>query len=67
MAAVFDHVAARIADFKIPQYVAVSTTSPPRSPGGKLLKRRLRTGTDWARRPALTGPPLSRPLVGSQQ
>jgi long-chain acyl-CoA synthetase len=45
MAVVFDYLAAHIADFQIPQYVAVSTT---RNPGGKLLKRRLRTDTDWA-------------------
>jgi len=38
----------RIADFKIPQYVAVSATPLPRNPGGKLLKRRLREDVDWA-------------------
>jgi hypothetical protein len=37
-----------LADFKIPQYVAVSATPPPRNPGGKLLERRLRTDTDRA-------------------
>ncbi len=37
-----------IADFKIPQYVAVSATPLPRNPGGKLLKRRLREDVDWA-------------------
>ena len=42
-AAVFEY----LADFKVPQHVAVSTTPPPRSPGGKLLKRQLRTDTDW--------------------
>ena len=37
-----------LADFKIPQYVAVSATAPPRNPGGKLLERRLRTDTGRA-------------------
>jgi acyl-CoA synthetase (AMP-forming)/AMP-acid ligase II len=48
MAAVFDYLGAHIADFKIPQYVAVSTAPLPRNPGGKLLKRYLRDQTDWA-------------------
>ena len=37
-----------IADFKVPQYVAVSAAPLPRNPGGKLLKRKLREETDWA-------------------
>jgi long-chain acyl-CoA synthetase len=48
VAAVFDYLGAHIADFKIPQYVAVSAAPLPRNPGGKLLKRRLRDDTDWA-------------------
>ena len=47
-AAVFDYLGAHIADFKIPQYVAVSAAPLPRNPGGKLLKRHLRDQTDWA-------------------
>jgi acyl-CoA synthetase (AMP-forming)/AMP-acid ligase II len=46
-AAVFDYLAERIADFKIPQFLAVSAAPLPRNPGGKLLKRRLREETDW--------------------
>ena len=46
--AVLDYLGAHIADFKVPQYVAVSTTPLPRNPGGKLLKRRLREDVDWA-------------------
>jgi long-chain acyl-CoA synthetase len=46
--AVLDYLSAHIADFKVPQYVAVSTAPLPRNPGGKLLKRRLRDETDWA-------------------
>ena len=48
VAAVFDYLGAHIADFKIPQYVAVSAAPLPRNPGGKLLKRQLRDQTDWA-------------------
>jgi long-chain acyl-CoA synthetase len=48
VAAVFDYLGAHIADFKIPQYVAVSAVPLPRNPGGKLLKRQLRDETDWA-------------------
>jgi long-chain acyl-CoA synthetase len=48
VAAVFDYLGAHIADFKIPQYVAVSAAPLPRNPGGKLLKRHLRDQTDWA-------------------
>jgi long-chain acyl-CoA synthetase len=47
-ASVFAYLGARIADFKIPQYVALSATPLPRNPGGKLLKRQLRDQTDWA-------------------
>jgi long-chain acyl-CoA synthetase len=48
VAAVFDYLGAHIADFKIPEYVAVSAVPLPRNPGGKLLKRHLRDHTDWA-------------------
>jgi acyl-CoA synthetase (AMP-forming)/AMP-acid ligase II len=37
----------RLADFKVPQYVAVRATPLPRNPGGKVLKPSLRTETDW--------------------
>jgi acyl-CoA synthetase (AMP-forming)/AMP-acid ligase II len=46
--AVLDYLGVHIADFKIPQYVAVSATPLPRNPGGKLLKRQLRETVDWA-------------------
>lgn len=49
--AVLDHLATRLADFKVPQYVAVRTDPLPRNPGGKLLKRDLREQTEW-------GPPV---------
>ena len=46
--AVLGYLGEHIADFKVPQYVAVSGTPLPRNPGGKLLKRRLREDVDWA-------------------
>jgi long-chain acyl-CoA synthetase len=45
--AVLGHLRGRLADFKIPQYVDVRPTPLPRNPGGKILKRQLREGTDW--------------------
>jgi acyl-CoA synthetase (AMP-forming)/AMP-acid ligase II len=37
----------RLADFKVPQYVAVRSEPLPRNPGGKVLKPPLREQTDW--------------------
>jgi long-chain acyl-CoA synthetase len=37
----------RLADFKIPQYVAIRSEALPRNPGGKILKKQLRTATEW--------------------
>ncbi|NYJ03823.1 class I adenylate-forming enzyme family protein [Petropleomorpha daqingensis] len=37
----------RLADFKVPQYVAVRAEPLPRNPGGKVLKPPLREQTDW--------------------
>ncbi len=36
-----------LADFKIPQYVAMRTEPMPRNPGGKMLKPLLRRETEW--------------------
>jgi long-chain acyl-CoA synthetase len=36
-----------LADFKVPQYVAVRAEPLPRNPGGKVLKPTLRNGTEW--------------------
>ncbi|MFC5139726.1 class I adenylate-forming enzyme family protein [Actinomycetospora rhizophila] len=44
---VLSYLDTQIADFKVPQYVVVSADPLPRNPGGKLLKRTLRDGTDW--------------------
>ena len=45
--AVIGHVRERIADFKVPQYVALCDQALPRNPGGKVLKGRLREETEW--------------------
>jgi len=37
----------RLADFKVPQFYAVSGEPLPRNPGGKILKRQLREATQW--------------------
>ena len=38
-----------LADFKVPQYVAVRTEPIPRNPGGKMLKPVLRRETEWGK------------------
>jgi acyl-CoA synthetase (AMP-forming)/AMP-acid ligase II len=37
----------QLADFKVPQYVAMRSDPLPRNPGGKVLKPVLRKETDW--------------------
>ncbi|TWP34191.1 class I adenylate-forming enzyme family protein [Leekyejoonella antrihumi] len=49
-AAITAYLDGRIADFKIPQYIIVSSDPLPRNPGGKILKGPLRTLTDWGER-----------------
>jgi long-chain acyl-CoA synthetase len=44
---VIAYVGERIADFKVPQYVAVRTDPLPRNPGGKVVKKQLREETEW--------------------
>ncbi|WP_203336729.1 class I adenylate-forming enzyme family protein [Nocardioides limicola] len=39
----------RLADFKVPQYVALRDLPLPRNPGGKVLKGDLREHTEWGR------------------
>ena len=45
--AVLAHVRPLIADFKVPQYIAVRSDPLPRNPGGKVLKKQLREETVW--------------------
>jgi long-chain acyl-CoA synthetase len=45
--AVIAHARERIADFKVPQYVALRDEPLPRNPGGKVLKTQLRQETEW--------------------
>jgi acyl-CoA synthetase (AMP-forming)/AMP-acid ligase II len=42
-------VAEKLADFKVPQYVAIRASPLPRNPGGKILKKRLREEIDWGK------------------
>jgi long-chain acyl-CoA synthetase len=46
IAGVIAHAREQLADFKVPQYVAVRTEPLPRNPGGKVLKAQLRDG-EW--------------------
>ncbi|AKN17571.1 putative acyl-CoA dehydrogenase [Mycobacterium haemophilum DSM 44634] len=45
--AVLDHCRGQLADFKVPQYVAVVDSALPRNAGGKLLKGKLRGQVVW--------------------
>ena len=38
-----------LADFKVPQYVVVRKEMLPRNPGGKILKKQLRTTVEWGK------------------
>jgi acyl-CoA synthetase (AMP-forming)/AMP-acid ligase II len=44
LAGVIAHAREQLADFKVPQYVAVRAEPLPRNPGGKVLKAELRDG-----------------------
>jgi acyl-CoA synthetase (AMP-forming)/AMP-acid ligase II len=46
---VVGYASLHLADFKVPQYVAVRPDPLPRNPGGKVLKSRLRDQTDWGK------------------
>ncbi len=45
--AVIGYCREHLADFKVPQYVAVREEPLPRNPSGKLLKTSLREQTPW--------------------
>ena len=47
--AVLSHCRTHLADFKVPQYVALRDEALPRNPSGKLLKTRLRDETAWGK------------------
>ncbi len=47
--AVIAYGRAHMADFKVPQCVAVREDPLPRNPSGKVLKARLREETDWGK------------------
>jgi acyl-CoA synthetase (AMP-forming)/AMP-acid ligase II len=45
--AVIGYCRSHLADFKVPQYIAIRDEALPRNPGGKLLKKQLREQTRW--------------------
>jgi acyl-CoA synthetase (AMP-forming)/AMP-acid ligase II len=45
--AICEFLKGRVADFKIPQFMAIRPDPLPRNPGGKILKPRLRNETAW--------------------
>jgi len=47
--AVLSHCRSQLADFKVPQYLALREDPLPRNPGGKVLKAQLRDETDWGK------------------
>ncbi len=49
VAAVIAHLRGRLADFKVPQFVATRSEPLPRNPGGKILKKQLREETTWGK------------------
>src|SRR6202035_531646 len=49
VSAVLGYCRAHLADFKVPQYIAVREEALPRNPSGKLLKKQLREETRWGR------------------
>jgi acyl-CoA synthetase (AMP-forming)/AMP-acid ligase II len=57
------HARDQLADFQVPQYVAVRSAVLPRNPGGKVLKPALRTETDGVIRCAEPPGRMGRRLV----
>jgi long-chain acyl-CoA synthetase len=47
--AIVAYCRAHLADFKVPQYVAIREQPLPRNPGGKVLKTQLREQTSWGK------------------
>jgi len=47
--AILSHCRSRLADFKVPQYLAMREDPLPRNPAGKVLKAQLRDETDWGK------------------
>lgn len=46
---ILEFARARIADFKVPQFVVLRTEPLARNPGGKILKRQLRENVTWGK------------------
>jgi len=46
---VVSHCRANLADFKVPQFIALRDEPLPRNPAGKVLKVQLRDETEWGK------------------
>jgi long-chain acyl-CoA synthetase len=46
---ILEFASTRLADFKIPQYLVIRGEALPRNPGGKILKKHLRTAVEWGK------------------
>ena len=66
MDAIIAHVRGHLADFKVPQYVALREQPLPRNPGGKVLKAQLREETELGqpRRCAWMSEPMRETVQG---
>ena len=47
--AIVSHCRRSLADFKVPQYLALREEPLPRNPAGKVLKAQLREETEWGK------------------
>ncbi len=47
--ALLRHAAARLADYKVPQFFAIREEPLPRNAAGKVLKHQLREQVTWGR------------------
>jgi len=46
---VIRHCRSKLADFKVPQFIAVRDQPLPRNPAGKVIKGQLREETEWGK------------------
>lgn len=44
---ILEFASTRLADYKLPQYLVLRKEFLPRNPGGKILKKALRTAVEW--------------------
>jgi long-chain acyl-CoA synthetase len=46
---VIRHCRSNLADFKVPQFIALREEPLPRNPAGKVIKSQLRDETEWGK------------------